>query len=74
MLYYELTKRLSIVSISLTSGIKANSGVLYGSVAQAQTKIIRIGTKMQDTVVRKVANLSHTQNKRNKRDIVFKEK
>jgi hypothetical protein len=43
MLYNGFTKRLK-VSISLTSNIKANDNVLYGGVAQAQTKVPRVRT------------------------------
>jgi hypothetical protein len=40
-----------MVSISLTSGIKVDSGVWYGLVAQARTKVIGVGTKMQDVSI-----------------------
>jgi hypothetical protein len=43
MLYNGFTKRLK-VSISLTSNIKANDNVLYGGVAQAQTKVPKVRT------------------------------
>jgi hypothetical protein len=48
MLYYDLTERLLKVSISLRSGIRANSSVWYSGVANAPKKVIGIGTKVQD--------------------------
>jgi hypothetical protein len=48
MLYYDLTERLLNVSISLTSGIRADDSVWYSGVAHAPKKVIGIGTKVQD--------------------------
>jgi hypothetical protein len=45
MLYYDLTERLLKVSISLTSGIRADGSVWYSGVAHAQKKVIGIGGK-----------------------------
>ena len=42
MLYYRLTKRLSKVPISPTSGIIINSGVWHSGVVQAHTKVLEI--------------------------------
>jgi hypothetical protein len=45
MLYYELTKRLPKLSISLTNSIKADGGVQYNGVSQALIKVLRVWTK-----------------------------
>jgi hypothetical protein len=47
MLYIGLIKRLFNVSISLTSDIRADDGVRYDGVAQVQTKVPRVGSKVR---------------------------
>jgi hypothetical protein len=47
MLHYGLIKRLSNISISLTSGIRVSDSMRYGGVTQAWARVLGVGTKVQ---------------------------
>lgn len=47
MLYYGPTKRLSNISISLTSGIRVSDSVRYGGMTQPRVRVLGVGTKVR---------------------------